>query len=233
MHKRQAKRNIIFLGSHHQSRNALNAVYVRRSSLDVSYWAMLKAIFDLAFSIAVLLFFAPLFCIIAILIKLDSPGPVFYCPVRVGKSGNLFKVFKFRSMRECDALLGGTQSTEKNDPRVSALGKILRKYSLDELPQFINVIKGEMSVIGPRPHRKFLHDEMEKSIDRYSLRLHIKPGITGWAQVNGWRGPTSTIEQKVKRTEHDLWYIENWTFAIDLKIIFLTLFGKKTHSGVF
>ncbi|MEO5635305.1 MAG: sugar transferase [Candidatus Paceibacterota bacterium] len=211
----------------------LKTNYVPRSPLDFPFRRLLKHVFDFTFSVAVLILLAPVFCFIAVLIKLDSTGPVFYCPLRVGRHGHLFKMYKFRSMRECDTTFGGTQSTQENDSRISAVGKILRRYSLDELPQFINVLRGEMSVIGPRPHRKFLSDEMEKSVEKYAERQHVKPGITGWAQVNGWRGPTSTLEQKVQRTEHDLWYIENWSFVLDLKIIYLTIFGKKTHFRVF
>ena len=109
----------------------------------------------------------------------------------------------------------------------------MRKYDIDELPQFINVLKGDMSVVGPRPHRVNLNDELSKVVNRYMIRLYVKPGLTGWAQVNGWRGPTVTEEQKTQRIKHDLWYIENWSFWLDVKIIFLTVFGRKTRVNAF
>ena len=124
-------------------------------------------------------------------------------------------------------------STQKNDERITRVGRIIRKYSLDELPQFFNVLMGDMSVVGPRPHRIFLNQVMQKEVDNYMIRHYLKPGITGWAQVNGWRGPTDTEEQKNGRTEHDLWYVENWTPLLDVKIIYLTIFGEKTFKTAF
>jgi len=124
-------------------------------------------------------------------------------------------------------------STTENDPRITKLGTRLRKYSIDELPQFFNVLIGNMSVVGPRPHRRFLDRQLQETVLKYMVRHYVKPGITGWAQVNGWRGPSVTDQQKKQRTEHDLYYVENWTFWFDVKIIFFTLFSKKTHSIAF
>jgi Undecaprenyl-phosphate glucose phosphotransferase len=211
----------------------LDTVNVRQLPLDAGFSSFLKNCFDKVFAACALLFLAPLFITIAILIKLDSPGPVFYCPVRIGKGGRPFKVYKFRSMRENDAATGGTLSTQKDDPRVTKLGRILRKYSLDELPQFINVLVGNMSVVGPRPHRRFLNKQLQESVYKYMTRHYVKPGITGWAQVNGWRGPTDTDEQKMQRTLHDFWYMENWSLWLDFKIIYLTIFSKKVHKSAF
>ncbi len=211
----------------------LDVINVRQLPLDEQYAVFLKNSFDKVFSALALTMLAPLFLLIAVIIKLDSKGPVFYCPTRIGRAGKPFKVFKFRSMRVCDAVAGGVLSTQKDDPRVTKIGRFIRKYSIDELPQFINVLLGEMSVVGPRPHRSFLNQELQQSVDKYMIRHYFKPGITGWAQVNGWRGPTDTDEQKRQRTLHDLWYIENWTLALDMKIIFLTLFSKKVHSNAF
>ena len=126
-----------------------------------------------------------------------------------------------------------SKSTIKHDPRITKSGKLLRKWNIDELPQFWNVLKGDMSVVGPRPHRLFLDKLLQDDVDSYMMRHYIRPGITGWAQVNGWRGPTETKEQRVERTKHDIWYIQNWTFWLDIKIIFLTLFGKKTRLNAF
>ncbi|MEO5995235.1 MAG: undecaprenyl-phosphate glucose phosphotransferase [Chitinophagaceae bacterium] len=208
-------------------------INIREISLDRLRLAFLKQVFDFIFSLMVIIFLAPVFVILAIVIKLESPGPVFYCPIRMGQGGRSFKVFKFRSMFQNDAATGGKMSTKKNDERITRVGRIIRKYSLDELPQFFNVLMGDMSVVGPRPHRIFLNQVMQKEVDNYMIRHYLKPGITGWAQVNGWRGPTDTEKQKHGRTEHDLWYVENWTPFLDAKIIYLTIFGEKTFKTAF
>ncbi len=223
------------LGRNYKTSNFgdIPVINVREISLDRLRLAFLKQVFDFLFSLTALIMLAPLFLLIAVLIKMESQGPVFYCPIRLGQAGRKFKLYKFRSMYANDQATGGTMSTQKNDPRVTPLGKILRKYSLDELPQFINVMLGEMSVVGPRPHRIFLNQVMQKEVDHYMIRHYLKPGITGWAQVNGWRGPTDTDEQKNGRTTYDLWYVENWTPLLDVKIIFLTIFGSKTYRTAF
>lgn len=210
-----------------------NAVNVRQLPLDEMYAVIEKLIFDYVFSAMILLLTAPLFVIIAILIRIDSPGPVFYCPMRVGRGGRNFKLFKFRTMYESDPVVGGKRSTRPGDPRITKVGQILRKYNLDELPQFWNVILGEMSVVGPRPHRNFLNQQMKEHVDKYMLRHYFKPGITGWAQVNGWRGPTETEMQISQRTAHDLWYIENWSLMLDIKIIWQTIFSRKAYQNAF
>lgn len=211
----------------------LDAVNVRQLPLDEIYAAVEKVIFDFLFSAMVLLLLSPLFVFISVLIKLDSPGPVFYCPMRVGRGGKNFKIFKFRTMHENDPVAGGSRSTQINDPRITKVGRVLRKYNLDELPQFLNVFLGEMSVVGPRPHRNFLNQQMKEHIDKYMLRYYFRPGITGWAQVNGWRGPTETEMQISQRTAHDLWYIENWSFMFDVKIIWQTIFSRKAYQNAF
>lgn len=211
----------------------MEAVNVRQLPLDERYALFLKNCFDKIFSLLALMILFPFFLFIAILIKLDSPGPIFYCPTRIGRAGKPFKVYKFRSMRENDVSSGGLLSTQKGDYRITRLGKILRKYSLDELPQFLNVLLGNMSVVGPRPHRSFLNQQFQESVKKYMIRHYFKPGITGWAQVNGWRGPTDTHEQKSQRTLHDLWYIENWSLWLDIKIVYLTIFSRKAHKAAF
>jgi putative colanic acid biosynthesis UDP-glucose lipid carrier transferase len=163
----------------------------------------------------------------------ESRGPVFYCPIRIGKGGRPFKLFKFRSMMQNDDTSTGVQSTQENDPRITRVGKLLRKYSIDELPQFINVLLGTMSVVGPRPHRRYLNRQLQQDVYHYMLRHYVKPGITGWAQINGWRGPTDTEEQKRQRTLHDLWYVENWSFWLDIKIVYLTIFSSKVRKNAF
>ena len=205
----------------------------RRTPLDQFNHFLLKRLFDFVFSAAVLVLLSPLFLIISLLVAMDGKGPVLYRPYRKGEGGGTFKCNKFRTMSVCDDPIHGKKSTVRNDQRVTSVGKFLRKYDLDELPQFYNVLKGDMSVVGPRPHREFLKDDFRKIVNDYMVRHYVKPGITGWAQVNGWRGPTQTEEQKKERIRHDIWYIENWSFFLDLKIIFLTVFGKKVRKNAF
>ncbi len=205
----------------------------RQTPLDNFSNFFLKRVFDISFSLAVIILLSPLFLILGLIILLDGKGGILYTPLRKGESGNVFKCYKFRTMSVCDNPINGTKSTVKNDPRITKIGKYLRKFDLDELPQFLNVLKGEMSVVGPRPHRVNLDQDFRKIVNDYMVRHYVKPGITGWAQVNGWRGPTTTSEQKKKRVWHDLWYIENWQFVLDLKIIFLTVFSKKTRTNAF
>ncbi|HEX6429256.1 MAG TPA: exopolysaccharide biosynthesis polyprenyl glycosylphosphotransferase, partial [Niastella sp.] len=211
----------------------VDAVNIREMPIDGIYASFCKNCFDKIFAAVALTFLLPLFLVIAILIKMETPGPVFYCPIRIGKGGKPFKVFKFRSMRENDDSAAGIHSTQLNDTRITRVGKVLRKYSIDELPQFINVLLGSMSVVGPRPHRRVLNRQLQENVYHYMLRSYVKPGITGWAQVNGWRGPTDTEEQKRQRTLHDLWYIENWSFGLDLKIVLLTICSGKAHKAAF
>lgn len=187
----------------------------------------LKNIVDFGFALFSLIIFSPLFLVITILIKAESRGRIFYKPLRQGKGGNLFTCYKFRTMYEemCDDPKSGPHSTVKNDPRVTPVGRFLRKYSLDELPQLINVLKGEMSIVGPRPHRLALREHFMEVDQNYESRYLVKPGLTGWAQVNGWRGPTVTFEQKNQRIKHDLWYIKHRSLWLDIKIIWFTIFN--------
>lgn len=206
---------------------------LKQIPLDHFHNFAIKKAFDILFASFVLIFFSPLFLLIALLIKLESKGPVFYKPIRKGQAGGNFVCYKFRTMKENDSESGGTKSTVKNDPRITRIGKYLRKYDLDELPQFINVLKGDMSVVGPRPHRINLNDDFRKVVNDYMVRHYVKPGLSGWAQVNGWRGPTETEEQKRQRIEHDLWYMFHWSLWLDIKIIFLTVFSRKTRVNAF
>jgi len=208
----------------------LPIVSIRDIALDNGINKALKRSFDVVFSLAVLVLLSPVFLILAILIKAGSPGPVFYTPVRVGKDGKEFRCWKFRSMLVDDDPDHATKSTVLGDQRITRIGSFLRKRSLDELPQFYNVLVGEMSVVGPRPHRTFLNEDMQKKVDGYMIRHYIKPGITGWAQVNGWRGPTETFEQMEQRTKHDLWYVDNWSFWLDLRIVLMTAAGKSNKN---
>ncbi len=182
-----------------------------------------KRAFDLLVSSIVLLFSPIVFLPIAIGVKLSSPGPVFFRQERTGYRGKSFHCLKFRSMRINDE--SDSQQATKDDPRKTKFGNFLRKTSLDELPQFINVFKGDMSIVGPRPHMVQQTKEYNELIDKYMLRHTIKPGITGWAQVNGFRGPTDELWKMEKRVEFDVWYAENWNFMLDIKIMFLTVFN--------
>jgi putative colanic acid biosynthesis UDP-glucose lipid carrier transferase len=169
---------------------------------------------------------------VAIGIKLTSPGPVFFRQKRYGLNGKEIRVLKFRSMRVMEDGANVKQAT-KDDPRVTPFGKFLRRSSVDELPQFLQVLTGEMSIVGPRPHA-VAHNELYRSkIQGYMLRHKVKPGITGWAQVNGWRGETDTDEKMQKRVEHDLEYIRNWNLLLDIRIIWLTIFGSKTNQNAY
>ena len=188
----------------------------------------IKRAFDLVTcSIAVVLL-SPLYLILAILVKCSSKGPVFFKQKRVTKDGKVFTMLKFRSMR-IDMPEGNAHWTEENDPRVTKIGKFLRKTSLDEIPQFFNVIGGSMSLIGPRPERPELEDQFEKEIHGYHMRHRMKAGISGWAQVNGLRGNTS-LE---KRIDFDLYYVRNWSLIFDLKIVFLTFFKGFVNENAY
>lgn len=166
---------------------------------------------------------APLFAIVGLLIKLESPGPVIFRQRRKGFNGREFTIFKFRTM---NVLEDGhvIPQARRDDPRVTRIGRILRAASIDELPQLINVVRGHMSLVGPRPHALAHDDGYTKVIAKYAFRQHVKPGLTGWAQVNGYRGETARLELMERRVECDLWYIKNWSFWLDMKILVLTSF---------
>lgn len=206
-------------------------VSFREVALDKSINKVLKRIFDMLFAFGVLVVLSPVLLLIAVIIKVTSPGPVFYRPTRIGLQGKEFTCLKFRSMIVDSSPDHHLKSTQKDDPRITRVGAYLRKHSLDELPQFINVLTGDMSVVGPRPHRKALNVDMQNEVSGYMLRHYVKPGITGWAQVNGWRGPTETKEQREQRTLHDLWYVENWSFLLDIRIIFMTIIGRSKENA--
>jgi len=192
----------------------------------------IKRVFDVIFSsLIILLVISWLFPLIALLIKIGSRGPVFFVQERTGINNKTFKCLKFRTMRvnkDSDHL----QATQ-GDSRITKIGHFLRKSNLDEFPQFFNVLLGQMSVIGPRPHMLKHTDQYSELIDFYRVRHYVKPGITGWAQVNGYRGETDELWKMEKRVEHDMYYLDNWTFLWDLKIVFLTLVGKNAHKNAF
>jgi len=200
---------------------------VRAEPLENIMNRVVKRIFDIAFSLFVIIFiFSWLFPILAILVKLESRGPVFFIQMRSGRDNHAFKCYKFRSMR-VNNKFEHKQAT-LGDPRITKLGTILRKTSLDELPQFFNVLIGNMSIIGPRPHMLSHTEQYSQLIDQFMVRHFMKPGISGWAQINGLRGETKTTEAMLERVEADVWYLENWTFLLDIKIIMLTVWKSVT-----
>jgi putative colanic acid biosysnthesis UDP-glucose lipid carrier transferase len=183
-----------------------------------------KMLFDRCFAAAVLLALSPLLIAIAIAVKSTSKGPVFFTQHRKGADGRPFRIFKFRSMAVHQENKGHVTQATRNDPRITKIGAFLRRTSLDELPQFLNVLFGHMSVVGPRPHA-LEHDDLYKDlVYGYMFRYRIKPGITGWAQVNGYRGATEKVEKMQNRVKFDLFYIHNWSFWFDIKIVTMTIF---------
>lgn len=192
---------------------------------------ILKNIEDGLLAIVILTLITPLLIAIGIGIKITSQGPILFKQKRLGSDGKIIKVYKFRTMYLHEE--EGVKQATLHDQRITPIGKWLRKTSLDELPQFINVLQGRMSIVGPRPHALSHNDEYKKMIYAYMQRHRVKPGITGWAQVNGWRGETSTLAKMEKRVEFDLYYINNWSIAFDLKIIFLTLFKGFIHQNAY
>lgn len=191
----------------------------------------IKRLMDIVFSLIILIVTLPITLLVAIAIKLDSEGPVFYKQIRVGKDGKEFKIYKFRSMfKDAEKHTGPVWST-KDDPRITRVGKILRKFRLDEIPQFINVLRGEMSLVGPRPERPYFVEKLSKEIPLYKRRLKVKPGITGWAQVK--HKYDESIEDVKKKLQYDLYYIENISLRMDLKILFRTIFVVLFGKGHF
>ncbi len=192
----------------------------------------LKRLEDVVIGSVALLVFAPVMAVIALLIKLESPGPALFAQRRYGQGGREFRMWKFRTMRVVE---DGDQvrPASQNDPRVTRIGRWLRRFSLDELPQLFNVLKGEMSLVGPRPFAVSMDDVFRKEIAGFIRRYHVKPGMTGWAQVNGWRGEIRTREDLLKRLEHDLYYILNWSLWFDLKILWMTIWRGFYHPKAY
>ena len=193
---------------------------------------IVKRAMDLVIGSFALIFFMPVMALTALAIKLDGPGPVFFHQSRKGFSGRRFVMYKFRTMTVQENGDVVTQAT-RNDPRVTKIGRLLRAASIDELPQLINVIRGEMSLVGPRPHALAHDNYFENLLQDYAFRHHVKPGMTGWAQVNGLRGATPSVEQIARRVEMDLWYINNWSFWFDIQILIKTFFEVARKRNAF
>ena len=195
----------------------LPIINIRNVPLTNTVNIVIKRIMDVIGAVCAIILFSPIMLFVAILIKATSPGPIIYSQERVGLHSKTFRMYKFRSMEVKEEKNGWTK---KNDPRVTPIGKIIRKLSIDELPQLYNVLIGNMSLVGPRPERPFFVEKFREEIPRYMVKHQVRPGMTGWAQVKGYRGDTSIR----KRIDCDLYYIENWSIGLDIKILFLTVF---------
>jgi Undecaprenyl-phosphate glucose phosphotransferase len=202
------------------------APMLRAMDAPIEGWAGVAKFFeDRVLAGLLVLLLSPLFALIALAIRLDSPGPVIFRQARRGWNGSVFTIYKFRTMRNEAADDEGEEQARRDDPRVTRIGRILRRTSLDELPQLFNVLKGDMSLVGPRPHALGTKTEgqlFEEAVADYMRRYRVKPGITGWAQVNGWRGETDTNRKLLVRVRYDIEYIENWSFWFDLYILAVT-----------
>jgi len=209
--------------------HGLPVVNIRRVPLTDPLNAMAKRGVDILGAVFALLLFSPVMLLAAALVKLTSPGPLIYSQDRVGLHNRPFKMYKFRSMVVQAPSEEKTKWTSPHDSRVTPIGRFIRKTSIDEMPQFLNVLRGDMSLVGPRPERPLFVEKFKEEIPRYMIKHQVRPGITGWAQVNGYRGDTSIT----KRIEHDLYYIENWTLGYDFKILFLTVFKGFINKNAY
>ncbi len=207
----------------------LPVINIRHVPLNDLLNATMKRGMDLAGAVTALILFSPIMALTAAIIKITSPGPIIYSQERVGLHNRPFKMYKFRSMEVQPPGQDKGKWTTPHDPRVTPVGRIIRKTSIDELPQLFNVLAGSMSLVGPRPERPFFVERFKEEIPRYMIKHQVRPGMTGWAQINGYRGDTS-IE---KRIEHDLYYIENWTLGFDFKILFLTVFKGFINKNAY
>ena len=207
----------------------LPVINIRYVPLSNTFNALIKRIMDLGGALAAIVLFSPVMLFSVIMIKITSPGPLIYKQERVGLHNRNFMMYKFRSMDVQPPEEEKKAWTVKDDPRVTNFGKFMRKTSIDELPQLFNVLRGEMSLVGPRPERPFFVEKFREEIPRYMIKHQVRPGLTGWAQVNGYRGNTSIRN----RFEYDLYYIENWTIGLDIKILFLTVFKGFVNKNAY
>ena len=207
----------------------LPVINIRYVPLTNTFNAIVKRLMDIFGSIVAIVLFSPIMLFACIMIKLTSPGPLIYKQERVGLHNHNFMMYKFRSMEVQPKEQEKKAWTVKNDPRVTGIGKFMRRTSIDELPQLFNILKGDMSLVGPRPERPFFVEKFREEIPRYMVKHQVRPGLTGWAQVNGYRGDTSIR----KRIEYDLYYIENWSVGLDIKILFMTFFKGFINKNAY
>ena len=221
--------NIIPTIPYMEDLQGLPVINIRHVPLTNVFNATVKRCVDIFGALFGITLFSPLMLITAALIKITSPGPVIYSQERIGLHNRPFKMFKFRSMEVQDPNKEKNQWTTPHDPRVTPVGRFIRKTSIDEMPQFFNILIGDMSLVGPRPERPLFVEKFKEEIPRYMIKHQVRPGLTGWAQVNGYRGDTSIT----KRIEHDLYYIENWSLGFDFKIMFLTIFKGFINKNAY
>ena len=207
----------------------LPGFYFRYVSLSNTFNALVKRCMDIVGSLICIVLFSPIMLLTAIAVKVTSKGPLIFKQERVGLHNEPFRMYKFRTMYVQTEEEERKGWTHKDDPRITKIGRFLRKTSLDEFPQLFNVLKGDMSLVGPRPERPQYVEKFREEIPRYMIKHQVRPGMTGWAQVNGYRGDTSIR----KRIEHDLYYIENWTIGLDIKILFLTVFKGFINKNAY
>lgn len=221
--------NIIPTKPYTEDLQGLPVINIRHVPLNDLLNATMKRAVDIFGAVVALILFSPIMLVTAALIKLTSPGPLIYKQERVGLHNRPFRMYKFRSMEVQSPDKEKGQWTTPHDPRVTPVGRFIRKTSIDEMPQFFNVLMGDMSLVGPRPERPYFVERFKEEIPRYMIKHQVRPGMTGWAQVNGYRGDTSIT----KRIEHDLYYIENWTLGFDFKILFLTFFKGFINKNAY
>lgn len=209
--------------------NGLPVINIRHVPLTNTLNSIMKRAFDLVFGLMAIIIFSPVLIVTAILVKTTSKGPIIFKQERVGLHNKPFQMYKFRTMEMQKPNEEKKEWTTRDDPRVTKIGRVLRKTSMDELPQLINVLMGDMSLVGPRPERPFFVEKFKEEIPRYMIKHQVRPGMTGWAQVNGYRGDTSIR----KRIDCDLYYIENWTMGLDIKILFLTVFKGFVNKNAY
>ncbi len=221
--------NIIPTIPYMEDLQGLPVIHIRHVPLTGVFNATMKRAVDIVGALFGLILFSPLMLLVALIIKMTSPGPIIFSQERIGLHNRPFKMYKFRSMEVQDPNREKSQWTTPHDPRVTPVGRFIRKTSIDEMPQFFNVLMGDMSLVGPRPERPLFVERFKEEIPRYMIKHQVRPGLTGWAQVNGYRGDTSIT----KRIEHDLYYIENWSLGFDFKIMFLTVFKGFINKNAY
>ena len=221
--------NVIPTQPYIEDLQGLPVINIRHVPLNEPINRYMKRCVDIFGALVGIVLFSPVMGLTALIIKITSPGPVIYCQERIGLHNRPFKMYKFRSMEVQAPASEKNKWTTPHDPRVTPIGRFIRKTSIDEIPQFFNVLKGDMSLVGPRPERPFFVERFKEEIPRYMIKHQVRPGMTGWAQVNGYRGDTSIT----KRIEHDLYYIENWTLGWDFKILFLTFFKGFINKNAY
>ena len=221
--------NIIPTKPYTEDIQGLPVINIRYVPLSNTFNAMVKRAMDVVGALIALVLASPVMLVVSVLIKLTSRGPLIYKQERVGLHNKTFRMYKFRSMEMQSPEKEKKAWTVKDDPRVTGIGRFMRRTSIDELPQLINILKGDMSLVGPRPERPFFVEKFREEIPRYMVKHQVRPGLTGWAQVNGYRGDTSIR----KRIEYDLYYIENWTVGLDIKIILMTFFKGFINKNAY